>query len=472
MQRNDCLVVTEFGAAFGAKIILAELEFTLPRNSITVLMGPSGAGKSTLLHSLAGTYMDHPRYRSWGQALYLDRAIAAEHRPPLVQQHSRVLAGTVREALAEQVRERLSLSPLALRQWCVDYLSESGFPDLHAVLDKPFTELQDVQMRAVSILREAACEPELLLVDEPTAELDDYDAYLLIELLRQLARKMSVLVVMHNQKQVRQLADRVILLAGGRIQEERAVEDFFNTPFTEAGAQFIRSGSCSTPSLQADPKTLAEGVPAPAPLPPEAFAPTVASHNEQKINPAVSLIPAISSIVAGSLPTLNEHRSAAASASSSGPTGFLWVIPGKLAGAAMPGVVDDIDHDLALLKRVGITALITLTERDLEQEPLQRHGLKNVHLPVYDREAPSLGQIQMLLKRMEILIGRGEVLAVHCLGGLGRTGTVLTAWLIREGLTAEEALRRVRLLDPRYVQSKEQEVFLHAYEDLILQKII
>ena len=60
MQRNDCLVVTEFGAAFGAKIILAELEFTLPRNSITVLMGPSGAGKSTLLHSLAGTYMTTP----------------------------------------------------------------------------------------------------------------------------------------------------------------------------------------------------------------------------------------------------------------------------------------------------------------------------------------------------------------------------------------------------------------------------
>ena len=50
MQRNDCLVVTEFGAAFGAKIILAELEFPLPRTSITVLMGPSGSGKSTLLH--------------------------------------------------------------------------------------------------------------------------------------------------------------------------------------------------------------------------------------------------------------------------------------------------------------------------------------------------------------------------------------------------------------------------------------
>ena len=138
----------------------------------------------------------------------------------------------------------------------------------------------------------------------------------------------------------------------------------------------------------------------------------------------------------------------------------------------MPGIVDDIDHDLALLKRVGITTLITLTERDIDQEALARHELKNVHLPVYDREAPSLGQIQMLLKRMEILVGRGEVLAVHCLGGLGRTGTVLTAWLVREGLTAQEALRRVRLLDPRYVQSAEQEAFLQQYEELILQKII
>ena len=67
---------------------------------------------------------------------------------------------------------------------------------------------------------------------------------------------------------------------------------------------------------------------------------------------------------------------------------------------------------------------------------------------------------------------RGEVLAVHCLAGLGRTGTVLAAWLIYKGLTAAEALRRVRLVDPQYVQSTEQEEFLQRYEDAILRKII
>ena len=467
MQSNDCLGVTEFGAAFGTKIVLADLDFTLARNTITVLMGPSGSGKSTILHSLAGTYTDHPRYRSWGEVRYLDQPLTETNRPQLVQQHVRVVSGTVQDALVEHVREQLSLSPVALRQWCVDYLRDGGFPDLESLLDQPFTELTDVQMRAVAILREAAPKPALLLIDEPTADLDDYDAFLLVDLMRQLSRTMSLLVVTHNQKQARRLAHRVILVAGGRIQEARNTEDFFNAPITDAGAQFIRTGNCAVASLDADPLTLAEGVPAPAPLPAEALV-------DQTPRPDAEPAAMTATSLPGALPTLNDglQIAPAAMASSSGPTGFLWVVPGTLAGAAMPGIVDDIDHDLALLKRVGITTLITLTERDIDQEALARHELKNVHLPVYDREAPSLGQIQMLLKRMEILVGRGEVLAVHCLGGLGRTGTVLTAWLVREGLTAQEALRRVRLLDPRYVQSAEQEAFLQQYEELILQKII
>ena len=120
----------------------------------------------------------------------------------------------------------------------------------------------------------------------------------------------------------------------------------------------------------------------------------------------------------------------------------------------------------------GVTLLITLTEQDLPQEALRRHGLSNLHLPIYSLEPPTVAQNQMLLKRMEMLLAQGQVLAVHCLGGIGRTGTVLAAWLVREGLTAVEALRRVRLIDAQYVQTAEQEEFLQRYEDAILRRII
>jgi atypical dual specificity phosphatase len=71
----------------------------------------------------------------------------------------------------------------------------------------------------------------------------------------------------------------------------------------------------------------------------------------------------------------------------------------------------------------------------------------------------------MLLVRMQKLIADGEVLAVHCKAGLGRTGAVLAAWLIREGgLTAEDSMGRLRRIEPGFIQSKVQEDFLHCYE--------
>jgi atypical dual specificity phosphatase len=155
------------------------------------------------------------------------------------------------------------------------------------------------------------------------------------------------------------------------------------------------------------------------------------------------------------------------------PRGFVWVVPGQLAGCPQPGVTNPVEYDLQLLARVGITTLITLTETDLEQAPLKEAGLCNLHLPIYDRGAPSMRQIYMLLHRMLRLVEQGDVLAVHCLAGLGRTGTVLAAWMIKEGgLSAEEAIRRLRLLQPGFIQSQEQEEFLLIFEKDLLNRTL
>ncbi len=92
-------------------------------------------------------------------------------------------------------------------------------------------------------------------------------------------------------------------------------------------------------------------------------------------------------------------------------------------------------------------------------------------MPIRDREPPTVPQITMLLIRMEALLKKGEVLAVHRLAGIGRTGTILAAWLVSNGLTAQEALRRVRRIEPKFVQTTEQEEFLQQFEDALLRKL-
>ena len=447
-----CLNAAGYGAAFGAKVVLVDIDLVLPRGSITALLGPSGAGKSTLLHTLAGRYAGHPRFAEWGSVQYEGLPLGEGGRPRLVQQNARLMAATVFHALTDPVRERLGRSPAEVRAWCIALVQRMGVPELAALLDQPTLELPPLLQRAVAILREAVAEPALLMVDEPTADLSDYDAYVLLELLREVARTSTLLVVLHNQRHAASLADRMVLLAGGRVQEARGMEEFLSSPLSAAGQQFVRTGSCAVPAPDADPATLAEGV---APPPDLGHLPVKAAGAHQPPHASAS-----------------AARSAAGVSTAGAPHGFAWLEPGRLAGTPLPGAVNDIHHDLAALQRMGISRLITLTERDLPQHALQHHGLANLHLPIRDHEAPSLGQIQMLLKRMETFLAQGEVLAVHCLAGRGRTGTVLAAWWVREGLTAQEALRRVRLVNAHYVQSAEQEAFLQRYEDVILQKIV
>ena len=244
----------------GGRTILRDIDLSVPRGSITALLGPSGSGKSTLLHAMSGRYAGHPRFTEWGSVEYEGRPLGEGNRPRLVQQNAQLMAATVFHALADPVRERLSRSPAEVRAWCTELVQRMGVPELAALFDQPTLELPPLLQRAVAILREAVTEPALLMVDEPTADLSDYDAYVLLELLREVARTSTLLVVLHNQKHAASLADRMALLAGGRVQEARGMEEFLSSPMSAAGQQFVRTGSCAVPAPDADPAMLAEGV--------------------------------------------------------------------------------------------------------------------------------------------------------------------------------------------------------------------
>lgn len=509
------LKLTEYGICFGTKIILADINLRLSAQGVSVLMGPVGTGKSSLLCSLAGVNDNNPRFKSWGKAYLNGQPINQQHRPVLVRQQFTQLGETVENAILRQA-QLSKINLVKRREFVTQLIEEFSADGLLAMLDQRLIDIEPVWQRIALILGSAAVKPPLLMIDEPTSNLSAHDSTLILRLISNLGLKQKIIVVLHNQTQARDLADDIILLAGGRIQFYGKADVFFGRiPPNDVVKQFVLSGSVSVAAPDARKEDLADDATLPPPLPQAAieavksFAVTDVSPASVKVavqalvkpeqvkqdiskQESCALPPEIdkSRVVQSAMPqspvrqllelpkpskdgvSIVAEIGKVVVPASRGPKGFSWVVPGMLAGCPMPGVSAPIDYDLNLLVGMGITVLVTLTEEDLYQEELISAGLRNIHLPIYDREAPSLNQMHMLLLRMQKLLEQEEVLAVHCLAGIGRTGTVLAAWMIKEGgLSAEEAIRRLRLINHSFVQSEVQEVFLVEFENDILKRM-
>ncbi|MFZ2752215.1 MAG: dual specificity protein phosphatase family protein [Lysobacteraceae bacterium] len=498
----ECVLKAEhFGVAFGTRVVLADIDLDIRGPGITALMGPGGTGKSTLLHRMARLPASN-RMHQWGEIRYLGHPLdQVRVGPALVHQQARDLSVRLVEGLSTSLRMAYpEASPADLRRMAAESLDAHDLGDLQSRLDASVAELPPTVIRMISLLRASLTGAALLLMDEPTHGLANSDAQRVLRLIEQLGHKHACLVTSHNQFHARQIANWAVLVAGGRIQIATTAAEFFaNTNRHPVLAQFLRTGSCSVPAPDAKPEELANDAQMPPPLPSAAMAvvakaseptpelplqpalPTSAvvidmvSHvrrisppddparlssgtDATTASPAESLLPCRSTI-APREGALEDCR---------GPQGFHWLIPGRLAGCPMPGVVIPLKHDLALLRKMGITLLINLTERDVPESVLAEYGIRSYCLRIEDRHAPPLLWAKLLLSKMETFMRGGEILAVHCLAGLGRTGTILCAWLIREGLTADEALRRLRRIDPGFVQSQEQEDLLHELEANLL----
>lgn len=149
-----------------------------------------------------------------------------------------------------------------------------------------------------------------------------------------------------------------------------------------------------------------------------------------------------------------------------GIAGFSWVAP-HLAGLPKPGSRGALSQDLRFLADEGVDVLVSLTPTPVAEDSVREQGMRPEHIPVPDFTAPTPEQIDRFIELAAGAQAEGLKVAVHCLAGHGRTGTVLATWFIHEGQTAEQALATIRELRPGSVETSGQEEALAAYEQRI-----
>lgn len=249
-------------------------------------------------------------------------------------------------------------------------------------------------------------ESHVLLLDEPNAWVDESGCARLIETIRARAVDATIVVSTHDIEFGRSCGDRACLLGEGRILAAGDASTFFSSS-SPSIRHFLRSGS-----FQAG----AAGPPAP--------------------------------------PSLH------------------WVLDRQLAGMAQPGLIRPLEDDLAYMQARGVTALVTLTEEPLADEARKRllsHGVQTLlHSPIRDMGVPSVARAAMLSRELARLLADGQVVVVHCRGGVGRTGVVLALVLMTQGLPASAAIEFVRSIQPRYIQTDGQEAFVRLMESWLL----
>ncbi|MBJ9968316.1 amino acid ABC transporter ATP-binding protein [Burkholderia seminalis] len=241
--------------SFGAHRVLSGIDLALQPGSVTALIGPSGSGKSTLLRCVnllevpeAGTLAvgDARIAFAPGRRPSRDAVFAVRRQTGMVFQNFQLFPHL---SVVQNVMEGL----VTVQRWPRERARERALAllDKVGIADKadawPAT-LSGGQQQRVAIARALAPSPQVLLCDEPTSALDPELSVEVVEVLRQLAREgTTMLMATHDLRLAASIAHDAVFLADGRIVEAGASRDLFGRPRDPRTAKFVA--------------TLAQGVP-------------------------------------------------------------------------------------------------------------------------------------------------------------------------------------------------------------------
>jgi sn-glycerol 3-phosphate transport system ATP-binding protein len=241
--------LTGITKAWGATAAVEDISFSAPAGHLVALLGPSGCGKSTTLRLIAGL-----ETASAGTIRIAERDVTA--LPPARRGVSMVFQSYAlfpHLSVAENILFGLKVRDVPRAERDARLKRAAGILGLEALLDRKPSQLSGGQQQRVALGRAIVAETKVCLMDEPLSNLD---AQLRVEMRREirgLQRRlgMTMLYVTHDQVEAMTMADQVVLMRGGRIEQDAAPAALYEKPATIFAARFV-----GTPPMNVIPAAL------------------------------------------------------------------------------------------------------------------------------------------------------------------------------------------------------------------------
>ncbi|MGH8320555.1 MAG: phosphate ABC transporter ATP-binding protein PstB [Gammaproteobacteria bacterium] len=242
------LLVRELDFHYGDVQALRHIDMDIPEKRVTAIIGPSGCGKSTLLRVFNRIYAIYPKQRATGQVLLdgediLDPAYSLNRlrsKVGMVFQKPVPFPMTIFDNVAYGIRHHEKLSKAETRSRVEQALRRAALWDeVKDKLKRSALSLSGGQQQRLCIARGIALRPDVLLLDEPTSALDPIATGRIEQLIEELKRDYTIVIVTHNMQQAARVSDYTAFMYLGNLVEYADTSTLFTNPQQKQTEDYI-----------------------------------------------------------------------------------------------------------------------------------------------------------------------------------------------------------------------------------------
>ena len=247
--RRSKVSIKGINAWFGTKQALKNINMEIEENSATAFMGPSGCGKTTLIRCLNRMHEMTPGAKAKGQVILdgidiydksIDPVVIKRRIGMVFQKPNPFPTMSIFDNVAAGLRLNGIKDKKLIKEIVEESLQGAGlWEEVKNELDKPGMGLSGGQQQRLCIARALAMQPEILLMDEPTSALDPIASSKIEDLVHELKKDLTIIIVTHNMQQAARVADRAAFMYLGELIEYGFTKQIFQYPKQELTENFV-----------------------------------------------------------------------------------------------------------------------------------------------------------------------------------------------------------------------------------------